>query len=290
MTRILQALLVALLAIFATQATAGFVTPDTLDPTMPGVGTNRYAYANNDPINLRDPSGESFEPDGTDYGVDTDNDGVPDAFAPSGYGVGGAQQARRGNPVIRGGFSSGSQFAGFSRTVKSPHQAHSIANSGLTQEEYNQRFNDGVDDLVMGAGLMVAPLEGVIFGGVAAASAATSAAGSVALYGRSAPRVFWTGSTGTQAAADVAASYASQHGLKTFEMTTAGRVLSFGDSFFGPKAMKPAFRAGSAGFARTAENGSIVFQGATRSPNGVWETIESPILMERGRSFIIHGF
>jgi RHS repeat-associated protein len=34
-----------------------FLSPDSLDPTLPGVGTNRYAYALNDPVNLSDPTG-----------------------------------------------------------------------------------------------------------------------------------------------------------------------------------------------------------------------------------------
>jgi RHS repeat-associated protein len=35
-----------------------FLTPDTLDPTEEGVGTNRYAYSEGDPINFSDPSGQ----------------------------------------------------------------------------------------------------------------------------------------------------------------------------------------------------------------------------------------
>ena len=38
-----------------------FLSPDNYDPTMPGVGTNRYAYALNDPINKADPNGHAVE-------------------------------------------------------------------------------------------------------------------------------------------------------------------------------------------------------------------------------------
>ena len=31
--------------------TARFISPDDWDPVLPGVGTNRYAYAGNDPVN-----------------------------------------------------------------------------------------------------------------------------------------------------------------------------------------------------------------------------------------------
>lgn len=40
-----------------------FISPDPWDPIIPGVGTNRYAYAHNDPINKSDPSGHEV----TDY-------------------------------------------------------------------------------------------------------------------------------------------------------------------------------------------------------------------------------
>jgi len=36
---------------------ARFIQPDWWDPADPAVGTNRYAYSLNDPVNKSDPSG-----------------------------------------------------------------------------------------------------------------------------------------------------------------------------------------------------------------------------------------
>ena len=41
-----------------------FIQPDWLDPTRPGVGTHRYAYAGQDPVNLSDPEGNEVYADG----------------------------------------------------------------------------------------------------------------------------------------------------------------------------------------------------------------------------------
>ncbi|MCR4269480.1 RHS repeat-associated core domain-containing protein, partial [Nitratireductor sp. ZSWI3] len=46
-----------------------FISPDDWDPTLPGVGTNRYAYAQNDPINKSDPNGHSICLCGVDIAV-----------------------------------------------------------------------------------------------------------------------------------------------------------------------------------------------------------------------------
>jgi RHS repeat-associated protein len=46
---------------------ARFVSPDWWDPTQGGVGTNRYSYADNNPVNMSDPSGHFF--DGRDFSL-----------------------------------------------------------------------------------------------------------------------------------------------------------------------------------------------------------------------------
>ena len=39
-----------------------FTQPDWFEVTQPGVGTNRYAYSLNDPVNLKDPGGNKTDP------------------------------------------------------------------------------------------------------------------------------------------------------------------------------------------------------------------------------------
>jgi hypothetical protein len=49
---------------FTSAASARFISPDDYDPTIPGVGTNRYAYSGNDPVNKSDPNGHFTDPMG----------------------------------------------------------------------------------------------------------------------------------------------------------------------------------------------------------------------------------
>jgi RHS repeat-associated protein len=44
-----------------------FISPDDWDPTLAGVGTNRYAYAGNDPVGKSDPNGHFVEEDINNY-------------------------------------------------------------------------------------------------------------------------------------------------------------------------------------------------------------------------------
>ncbi len=64
MNKLIACLLATLTYItLATAADARFIQPDWWDPTEPGVGTNRYTYSFNDPVNKSDPSGHIVETD-----------------------------------------------------------------------------------------------------------------------------------------------------------------------------------------------------------------------------------
>lgn len=78
-------LTISLVAGQAATAQARFISPDTLDPTAPGVGTNRYGYSENDPINKSDPNGHVYADPG-----DRNHDGRPDGFEMGGGSYGGA--------------------------------------------------------------------------------------------------------------------------------------------------------------------------------------------------------
>jgi RHS repeat-associated protein len=41
-----------------------FLSPDWWDPNIAGVGTNRYAYSDNDPVNKSDENGHQSDPEG----------------------------------------------------------------------------------------------------------------------------------------------------------------------------------------------------------------------------------
>lgn len=61
LARVLSLLLICsmLSAPFASISNARFISPDDWNPTLAGVGTNRYAYAHNDPVNKSDPNGHA---------------------------------------------------------------------------------------------------------------------------------------------------------------------------------------------------------------------------------------
>ncbi|MER9614276.1 RHS repeat-associated core domain-containing protein [Mesorhizobium sp. M0207] len=64
-----------------------FISPDDWDPTLPGVGTNRYAYAQNDPVNKADNNGHTLRADDDDKeGGGTNNGSSDDESGPQATG------------------------------------------------------------------------------------------------------------------------------------------------------------------------------------------------------------
>lgn len=68
-----------MVASFGAAANARFISPDDWDPTMPGVGTNRYAYSQNDPVNRSDPNGHTYSGTETDADFGEDMSTKPDS-------------------------------------------------------------------------------------------------------------------------------------------------------------------------------------------------------------------
>ncbi|WP_282097468.1 hypothetical protein [Pannonibacter phragmitetus] len=83
------------------------MSPDWFDPTQPGVGTNRYAYAANNPVAYKDPSGNSIDRDG---GVV----GPYDTVGRGGGGRNGAGRDRSGEVQVAGRLAvgGGARFSG----------------------------------------------------------------------------------------------------------------------------------------------------------------------------------
>jgi RHS repeat-associated protein len=85
-----------------------FMSADPLDPTLPGVGVNRYAYAFNNPIMMMDPSGlggnwadnprNSAQASGQGFGADPDNGPSKPAHDAVAWGVG--YESTRANPAF----------------------------------------------------------------------------------------------------------------------------------------------------------------------------------------------
>ncbi|WP_275789357.1 hypothetical protein [Pararhizobium gei] len=121
LTRILSLLLVCIMlsVSFGSAANARFIQPDTMDPTVEGVGTNRYAYSGNDPVNKSDPNGHMMaNPDNVDREVMGGGGG---AWG----GVGGPGRGGAG-----GGYGGGWSVGGFLSALGAALGLNSMKGSG----------------------------------------------------------------------------------------------------------------------------------------------------------------
>ncbi|NIX77363.1 RHS repeat-associated core domain-containing protein [Microvirga terricola] len=109
-----------------------FISPDTLDPTKPGVGTNRYAYSFNDPVNLSDRSGNDTDAMGNNFGGDDafkSNEGKPEPSDPVGGWV--AEKVETGVAAIGDGLDIGGQVMSGIPQTAGPGRLSMEAGAGL---------------------------------------------------------------------------------------------------------------------------------------------------------------
>jgi RHS repeat-associated protein len=128
-----------------------FLTPDWWDVTMAGVGTNRYAYSGNDPVNGSDPSGHSFYVSRETGGLVSTNctncgsSTVGGAFASAGLGSGGQGKGwiskSWSNPfgtfTITTNYFTGENFATQRSPAGTPVSAAGIASANALASRLN---------------------------------------------------------------------------------------------------------------------------------------------------------
>lgn len=104
-------LAICLIAAQAPSAQARFISPDTLDPTVPGVGTNRYSYSENDPINKSDQNGHQAAAVAEKAGSRGFLGALADAIG-SFFGFAGSRAAAiAGGPAVAGAMAFGAVMA-----------------------------------------------------------------------------------------------------------------------------------------------------------------------------------
>ena len=244
---------------------AMFIQPDWFEVTKAGVGTNRYAYSLNDPVNLRDPGGNrSFW------------EAVGDLFRSK-------EERVEAN-------SDRARWA-----VEAISQAQSQYNSGAIELEAaneiiqreRRHLKSYLDIIEKNGGNAGGLARDIVFGSMdmgvgLVGGAAAIKAGNVVLYGKNTGRVFWSGGTMTEAA-----RIAKANGMVTVEMTRVGKVLTAATSSMLKagvpwKAIRPAWVITSKGFAAGATGTAIAVLGKVVDPKSVWLQHELPILLRKG--------
>lgn len=89
-----------------------FIQPDTWDPTLPGVGINRYTYAFNDPVNMSDPNGHAASASDDGFGGSS-----------NGIGAGGNNAAGNATGIGRGDRSGVGDLSGLTGEPDSSKEA-----------------------------------------------------------------------------------------------------------------------------------------------------------------------
>jgi len=168
--RFMSLMLVACMTVtLGTSANARYISPDSFDPTQPAVGTNRYAYAGNDPINNSDPNGHLF---GWDDGIAAGIGAIGGLIGQAGADIYHGQLSDASEYGISATAGAVSAWAGYNSSYGTT-PAGGAAIGGATYSAVSDALHGkvpSVKDAAVGAVLGVATL-GVVKGGAAALKA-----------------------------------------------------------------------------------------------------------------------
>jgi len=99
-------------------------------------------------------------------------------------------------------------------------------------------------------------------------------------------RVFWSGG---DVAKNAAMDYAKANGMKTLEMTTAGKVMNTLSPYLSRKVSAPIWDMLSSNFAKKATGSAHFFTSPSGPrPASIWLNTEKPILQQNGVQIINH--
>ena len=235
-----------------------FIQPDWWEVTKAGVGTNRYAYSFNDPVNKSDVNGHAW--------IDRTWNKI--------FGKGSFDRSFGKGASDRMDYHADKNFGNENEKTAADHYRWQMNNPSA--QSYASIKNGWMTNGQARNG------DGIVFGLLGAGSLAKvgwSVGKWALLGGRNANRVFWSGASTTGVSAGVAAqSYAIGGRAITLEMTAIGKALNSASRVVPYKVLKPLWNKASAIFAHGARGQAVVFRGVQSNPNGIWAVIERPIL------------
>jgi len=230
---------------------------------MPGVGTNRYAYSLNDPVNLSDPGGNDLSNAPGDVDFDEEQ-ATREEVA----------RITREYEIAIGRDPDGLPFEDIGYISYGP----SMISAEDAQADFDLRasgeLGSGDDILIEPAMLMTGAAVGYRVGRWTFSGIRNS------LNPR---RVFWTGRSSTtgRSAGTVAQDLAQATGATTLEMTLEGRVLDAITTRATYPRLERFWESASRRLANRANSATVVRGSNNRGALSVWERLERPILENR---------